>query len=73
MSTLPDPNQPLQPSQKLQFISCRAETYNCAIPRSGEEVTISYIDETMPLADRQEALRDYGFTCACAKCVAEGK
>ena len=39
--------------------------------RAGEEIVISYIDEDAALADRQEALRDYGFTCRCPRCLAE--
>lgn len=38
--------------------------------RKGEEITISYIDEEAPLEERREALRDYGFVCRCARCVA---
>ena len=37
----------------------------------GDEVTISYIDETLPYKQRQEALRDYGFTCSCKVCLEE--
>ncbi len=36
--------------------------------RAGEEITISYIDEDVALADRDEALKDYGFTCECSRC-----
>ena len=39
--------------------------------RVGDEITISYIDEDDALADREEALRDYGFTCQCARCRTE--
>ena len=35
---------------------------------AGEEVTISYIDETLPYSERQEALQDYGFQCRCPLC-----
>ena len=35
----------------------------------GEELVQSYIDEDAPWVERQEALRDYGFTCTCAKCA----
>ena len=35
------------------------------------QVCVSYIDESQPLNERQAALRDYGFTCACEKCSAE--
>jgi hypothetical protein len=39
--------------------------------RAGDEITISYIDEHAALADRQDALRDYGFTCSCPRCFSE--
>ncbi|KAJ7562290.1 hypothetical protein O6H91_03G062700 [Diphasiastrum complanatum] len=35
----------------------------------GEEVTISYIDEHLPLEERQLMLADYGFACQCSKCL----
>eukprot|EP01134_Creolimax_fragrantissima_P001710 CFRG1710T1 len=34
----------------------------------GEELTISYIDETMSREERQLALQDYGFHCTCDRC-----
>lgn len=37
----------------------------------GEEVVISYIDESEGYAARQSALRDYGFACRCEACVQE--
>lgn len=37
----------------------------------GEEVTISYIDESAPLEERRADLADYQFVCRCARCVAE--
>jgi hypothetical protein len=39
--------------------------------RAGDEITISYIDqnETAGVAERREALRDYGFVCECAACA----
>ena len=45
-------------------------TAKCAI-RAGEEITISYIDEDVTLADREEALRDYGISCRCSRCQDE--
>lgn len=39
--------------------------------RAGEEITISYVDEVAALAEREEALRDYGFTCQCSRCLSE--
>ena len=40
---------------------------------SGEEVTISYIDEndTVGVKERRDALQDYGFVCGCEKCARE--
>ena len=35
---------------------------------AGDEITISYIDELLPYAERQAALTDYGFTCRCPLC-----
>ena len=37
----------------------------------GDEVLLSYIDESMPYHERQAALKDYGFTCACTRCSAD--
>lgn len=37
----------------------------------GEELLQSYIDQFQPFAARQKALKDYGFDCACTKCIAE--
>ncbi|GKZ00957.1 hypothetical protein MPSEU_001047200 [Mayamaea pseudoterrestris] len=38
---------------------------------ANEELTISYIDKSEPLATRQESLANYGFSCRCTKCEAE--
>ncbi|XP_011625872.1 histone-lysine N-methyltransferase ATXR2 isoform X3 [Amborella trichopoda] len=40
---------------------------------TGEEITISYIDEDLPYEERQAALADYGFKCTCPKCLEESK
>eukprot|EP00743_Colponemidia_sp_Colp-15_P008679 GILK01009448.1.p1 GENE.GILK01009448.1~~GILK01009448.1.p1 ORF type:complete len:410 (+),score=62.49 GILK01009448.1:170-1231(+) len=39
----------------------------------GEEICISYLGKNSKLsvADRQEALREYGFVCSCSRCQAE--
>lgn len=37
----------------------------------GEELCISYIDETAPLEERRVLLEDYQFDCECPKCVME--
>ncbi|CAI0460674.1 unnamed protein product [Linum tenue] len=39
----------------------------------GEEITISYIEEELPLAERWASLADYGFTCRCSRCLEEGE
>lgn len=39
---------------------------------AGSEVLLSYIEEAgVDWAERQAALRDYGFVCACQRCQAE--
>ena len=38
----------------------------------GEELTMSYIDESETLEERTSALASYGFACRCNKCVGEG-
>ncbi|KMZ58602.1 Histone-lysine N-methyltransferase ATXR2 [Zostera marina] len=40
------------------------------IPK-GAEVTISYIDESLPYKDRCLQLADYGFKCKCLRCLSE--
>lgn len=39
--------------------------------RAGEEITLCYVEADAPLDERQEALRDYGFACACDRCRQE--
>jgi len=40
----------------------------------GEELTISYVDAAMPVAERRSILkRHYSFECDCARCAAELK
>jgi hypothetical protein len=37
---------------------------------AGEELRITYIDSSLPVAERQEQLHfAYGFACACDTCV----
>ncbi|GIL85141.1 hypothetical protein Vretimale_10792 [Volvox reticuliferus] len=38
---------------------------------AGEEITLSYIDVSLPYKERQSELRDYGFVCRCVRCLAE--
>ena len=37
----------------------------------GEELCVSYIDETEPVAERAKALAAYGFACACPRCLSQ--
>lgn len=37
--------------------------------QEGEELLQSYIDQAQSKVKRQKALRDYGFSCRCTKCV----
>jgi len=41
--------------------------------KKGEELFISYIEEDDEYEEREAHLRDYMFTCNCAKCVEERK
>jgi SET domain-containing protein len=39
---------------------------------SGDELTIAYVNEQLPRAERRARLREhYGFECACRRCSAE--
>ena len=38
--------------------------------KAGDELTIAYIETDAPRDARREALADYGFNCACARCEA---
>jgi hypothetical protein len=37
----------------------------------GEQLCVSYIDETADYARRRQALRSYNFDCPCGRCVAK--
>ncbi|KAG6834201.1 hypothetical protein H0H93_011216 [Arthromyces matolae] len=36
--------------------------------KAGEEICVSYMDTTVPKAERQRLLRPYGFECSCTAC-----
>ncbi|KAG2444943.1 hypothetical protein HXX76_001679 [Chlamydomonas incerta] len=38
---------------------------------AGDEVTLAYIDVSLPYKRRQAELRDYGFVCKCERCTAD--
>ena len=37
----------------------------------GEEISISYIDESVGVAERAALLAEYGFVCQCVRCRRE--
>jgi hypothetical protein len=39
----------------------------------GQELLITYVDPASSYATRRSALEAWGFVCACARCVEEGK
>eukprot|EP00752_Nemacystus_decipiens_P011537 g10245.t1 len=39
--------------------------------RAGDELTQSYVSKEMSLEERRKALEDYGFLCACPRCLEE--
>eukprot|EP00929_Paragymnodinium_shiwhaense_P074029 TRINITY_DN37857_c0_g1_i1.p1 TRINITY_DN37857_c0_g1~~TRINITY_DN37857_c0_g1_i1.p1 ORF type:complete len:507 (+),score=101.54 TRINITY_DN37857_c0_g1_i1:140-1522(+) len=39
--------------------------------QAGEELCISYIDEDAPFEERREQLSEYGFDCACPRCLSQ--
>ena len=41
--------------------------------RAGEELSISYVNEGLPVADRRRQLLAYGFECACERCADEAE
>ncbi|XP_053990882.1 uncharacterized protein LOC128882988 isoform X4 [Hylaeus volcanicus] len=42
--------------------------------RAGDELLLSYIDETQPLVSRCRQLKvEYGFVCRCTKCIYQAK
>ncbi|GJP36281.1 hypothetical protein CLOM_g20809 [Closterium sp. NIES-68] len=41
--------------------------------KKGEQIFIAYVEESLPLQERREALADYGFVCRCELCEAQGR
>lgn len=52
--------------QQMHFITCKNI-------QEGEELTISYIDFTLNKKGRQDALKQYNFTCKCERCVEKNR
>mmetsp|Transcript_18822 Transcript_18822/g.40871 ORF Transcript_18822/g.40871 Transcript_18822/m.40871 type:complete len:100 (+) Transcript_18822:237-536(+) len=38
---------------------------------AGSELTTSYFQANLPLEERRDILTEYGFACACERCVLE--
>jgi hypothetical protein len=65
-------NHDCAPSASIEFVdSARALLVAARGIAPGEELTISYVEEDGDLRARRGALHEYGFTCVCARCVAE--
>jgi hypothetical protein len=67
-------NHSCDPNVEWKFVNGTAEVELVALrPISqGEELFISYIDQTMDVSHRREKLRSlYGFLCECWRCITE--
>ena len=67
-------NHSCEPNSMI--VHCNADYTISVVSRvpieHGTELTISYIDETLPKAERQAKLKEfYGFECKCRKCLLE--
>ncbi|KHN94462.1 MYND finger family protein [Metarhizium album ARSEF 1941] len=66
--TLAMANHSCIPNAVVQFIGRKAVLMAERPIEAGDEIEISYTDYTMPLSARREALKQYSFECACARC-----
>ncbi|ORC85520.1 uncharacterized protein TM35_000341320 [Trypanosoma theileri] len=68
-------NHSCDPNLQVLYSSVNDETLTVEALRDiepGEELLISYIDESLPYPDRQQQLYEhYLFTCRCSKCESE--
>ncbi|EER13369.1 hypothetical protein, conserved [Perkinsus marinus ATCC 50983] len=66
-------NHSCSPNAEASFGGSRCLRVKSLRPvHAGEEVFQSYIDENLPLVERQSKLRQaYGFACRCGKCRTE--
>lgn len=69
-------NHSCEPNCRVQYVGghqqpLRAQLIALRPIGPGEELRQSYIDQNLSYSDRQRALSDYGFTCACDKCKRE--
>jgi hypothetical protein len=70
-------NHSCDPNVRVTYINCPQRGLLASLIAlrpiaAGEELVQSYIDQFASLKVRQKALKDYGFECACPKCVQEG-
>jgi hypothetical protein len=70
-------NHSCDPNVRVTYINCPLRGLLASLIAlrpiaPGEELVQSYIDQFASLKARQKALKDYGFVCACPKCVQEG-
>ena len=65
-------NHSCSPNTSIEFATdCTAQLYVKKDIKAGDEITISYIDDTQDYEDRQFDLRTYGFACNCDTCEEE--
>lgn len=70
-------NHSCQPNCRVQYVGglsqqpLHAQLVALTRIADGEELCQSYIDLSLPYSERQRALADYGFQCACPRCSAE--
>ncbi|EPE08888.1 mynd finger domain-containing protein [Ophiostoma piceae UAMH 11346] len=68
-TTLAMVNHSCMPNAVVAFVGQKAYLRAQAPVAAGDELTISYIDYTKPLAARQEGLVLYNFACSCQRCA----
>ncbi|KAF9876496.1 MYND finger [Colletotrichum karsti] len=67
-TTLAMINHSCAPNAMVQFSGRSAVLRSSAFIQAGDEIEISYIDQTQPKGKRQGELDLYHFGCACRKC-----
>ncbi|KAG5466014.1 hypothetical protein CUR178_00731 [Leishmania enriettii] len=70
-------NHSCEPDLNVQYSAVNDDTLSVVELRdvkAGEELTISYIDASLPLAVRQQQVFEpYLFVCRCTRCIAQGR
>ena len=70
-ATLAMVNHSCMPNAVVAFVGHKAYLRAQAPIAAGDELTISYIDYTKPLSERQEGLVLYNFACTCPRCAGD--